>query len=47
MLDAGIRLADDHAGGIDLLMTDVVMPGMNGQDLADRLQARHPYTSEL
>jgi FixJ family two-component response regulator len=47
MLDAGIRLADDHTGGIDLLMTDVVMPGMNGQDLADRLQARHPRMASL
>ncbi|MEI7731929.1 MAG: PAS domain S-box protein [Verrucomicrobiota bacterium] len=37
-----IRLADLHAGEIHLLMTDVVMPEMNGRDLAQRLMARHP-----
>ena len=37
-----IRLTQDHVGGIDLLMTDVVMPGMNGRDLASKLQPRFP-----
>jgi PAS domain S-box-containing protein len=37
-----IRLADAHAGPIDLLLTDVVMPGMNGRELARTLAARHP-----
>jgi len=37
-----IRLAREHKGQIDLLMTDVVMPEMNGRDLAARLVSRFP-----
>ncbi len=32
----------DHRGRIDLLLTDVVMPGMNGAELAQRLQNLQP-----
>ncbi len=32
------RLAREHQGQIHLLMTDVVLPGMNGRDLARNLQ---------
>ncbi|HNY27284.1 MAG TPA: PAS domain S-box protein [Candidatus Sumerlaeota bacterium] len=37
-----IRLAQEHAGQIHLLMTDVVMPEMNGRDLARRILSLYP-----
>jgi PAS domain S-box-containing protein len=37
-----IRLARQHHGRIDLLMTDVVMPEMNGRDLAGNLISIYP-----
>jgi CheY-like chemotaxis protein len=37
-----IDLAKTHADEIDLLMTDVVMPEMNGRDLAGLLTAIFP-----
>ena len=37
-----IRLADEHAGRIHLLITDVVMPEMNGRTLAKRVLSARP-----
>ena len=37
-----ICLAQEHAGEIHLLMTDVVMPEMNGKDLAKNLLSVYP-----
>ena len=37
-----IRMAKEYAGDIDLLITDVVMPEMNGLELAKSLLALHP-----
>ena len=37
-----LQIARDHDGPIHVLMTDVIMPGMNGRDLADRLQTHLP-----
>jgi two-component system cell cycle sensor histidine kinase/response regulator CckA len=37
-----LRLAGEYAGEIHLLMTDVVMPEMNGRDLADKMLSLYP-----
>lgn len=37
-----IRLAGECTGKIDLLITDVIMPEMNGRDLAQTLMSLHP-----
>ena len=42
-----LRLVDEHVGTIDLLLTDVIMPEMNGRDLANRLQSRCPGMKRL
>jgi DNA-binding response OmpR family regulator len=41
------RLAAQFAGPIDLLVTDVVMPGINGRVLAERLAPNHPAMKVL
>jgi DNA-binding NtrC family response regulator len=40
--DEASRLAREYKGCIDLLMTDVVMPGINGRDLASNLKSIYP-----
>ena len=42
-----LALCEKHAGGIDLLFTDVVMPSMNGKELAGRVQAMRPGVRTL
>ncbi len=37
-----IHLAAKHRGEVKLLVTDMVMPGMTGQELAVKLQGEHP-----
>jgi CheY-like chemotaxis protein len=41
------RVARAHAGRLDLVLTDVVMPGMNGRELGERLARDHPGTRVL
>ena len=42
-----MNLVEQHAGGIHLLVTDVVMPEMNGRELAENLRAHHPMLKVL
>jgi CheY-like chemotaxis protein len=40
--DEAFALQSRYAGSLDLLLTDVVMPGMNGPELVAKLRARRP-----
>jgi PAS domain S-box-containing protein len=37
-----LRVSGEHEGTIDLLITDVVMPGMGGREVASRLETSRP-----
>ncbi len=45
--ERAIQLAREHGGDIDLLVTDVVMPKMNGRDLAKSFSSLHPRAKRL
>lgn len=47
VLEAGsgaqaLRISDEHQGPIDLLLTDIQMPEMRGDELADEMLKRRP-----
>jgi PAS domain S-box-containing protein len=42
-----LEIAKNYAGVISLLITDVVMPGMNGRQLAEQLQQMRPQIKVL
>jgi len=45
--EEAMMLADRHGGRIDLLMTDIVMPGINGRELSERLTGLYPSMKTL
>jgi two-component system cell cycle sensor histidine kinase/response regulator CckA len=45
--ECGLRLAEDCKERIDILITDVVMPGIGGRELAKRLLSLRPGISVL
>jgi two-component system sensor histidine kinase EvgS len=44
---SALALAQRHPGAIDLLITDVVMPGMNGSGLSQSITAQRPGIKTL
>ncbi|MDD5677979.1 MAG: PAS domain S-box protein [Kiritimatiellae bacterium] len=45
--DKACYLAEEHADEIRVLVTDVIMPGMNGRELATRIKTRYPHINCL
>ncbi|MGA8300431.1 MAG: ATP-binding protein, partial [Terriglobales bacterium] len=45
--EAGLRVAEETNGTIDILVTDVVMPGIGGRELAKRIQSKRPNIKVL
>ncbi len=44
---AAVQICVAHHGPVDLLLTDVIMPGMNGHEVAQRVLSLRPHTKVL
>ena len=42
-----LRILEAHPGPIDMLLTDVIMPGMSGRQLAEKLLSMQPHLKVL
>ena len=40
--EQALLVAEDHQGAIHILLTDIMMPGINGKELADRFIGARP-----
>jgi CheY-like chemotaxis protein len=45
--DEALPLAESFKSQVDLLLTDVIMPGLNGHQLANKLKILHPEMAIL
>jgi hypothetical protein len=45
--DEALRIVERHRGSIELMLTDVLMPGMNGKQLADQVRVLRPEVKVL
>jgi CheY-like chemotaxis protein len=45
--EQALRIAEDHSGAIHILLTDIMMPGINGKELADKLLLARPDTKPI
>jgi YesN/AraC family two-component response regulator len=45
--DEALLICKRHQDSIHLMLTDVVMPGMDGHEVAKRLESLHPETKVL
>jgi CheY-like chemotaxis protein len=45
--EQALRVAEDHQGAIHVLLTDIMMPGINGKEMADRFLVVRPDTKPI
>ena len=45
--EQALRVAEEQPDPIHVVLTDIVMPGIDGKELAERLAAARPYTKMI